>query len=90
MTGRRALLWLYSTPPMRTSGWRGALLLALVAAIILAVPEARVLITVGFLGGVVLGLGLILIRHMTRPPGPRRGTPIVLFPRPVSLSATSA
>jgi len=69
--------------PQSMSGWRGMLWLALVAAIVIALPQARALLTLGMLGGVVLGAFLILIRHY-KPGGPRRGTPIVLFPRPVT------
>lgn len=83
MAGLRAFLRLSSAPPS-TSGWRGVLLLGVVAAIVAALPEARALLSLGLLGGVVLGGLLILIRHQPRPRGPRRGTPIVLFPRPVT------
>ena len=65
-------------------GWRGAVLLVALAAILVALPEARALLTAGILGGIVLGVFLILIRQQAGPPRPRRGTPIVLFPRPVS------
>ena len=67
----------------RLTGWRGLLLLAAFAAILITLPEARALLTMGVLGGIVLGVFLILIRHQG-PRFPRRGTPIVLFPRPVS------
>lgn len=39
-------------PPMKTGGWRGVPMLVMAAAIIIAVPEACALTTVGFLGGV--------------------------------------
>ena len=65
-------------------GWRGSVLLAAFAVILVALPEARALLTAGILGGTVLGVFLILIRQQAGPPRPRRGTPIVLFPRPVS------
>lgn len=70
--------------PFRTSGWRGFMWLAAVAVIVAALPEARALLSAGVLGGIVLGVGLILMRQQGGPPRPRRGTPIVLFPRPVS------
>ena len=82
MTGLRAFLRPYSTPSS-TAGWRGILLLGFAVAIVIALPQARALLTAGLLGGVVLGVILILIRHQ-RHNGPRRGTPIVLFPRPVT------
>lgn len=68
-------------------GWRNLMLLALFAAILLALPQARALLTTGFLGGVVIGIFLIVARQQ---PGPRRGTPITLFPRPVSVNVTRA
>ena len=68
----------------KLTGWRGLLLLAVLAAILIALPQARVLLTIGMSGGVVLGAFLILLRHQSGPRGPRRGTPIVLFPRPVA------
>jgi hypothetical protein len=52
-------------------------------AILAILPEARALLFTGFAGGVVVGLGLIALRHWARNGGPPRGTPIVLFPRPV-------
>ena len=67
----------------RLTGWRALMLLVVFAAILIALPEARALLTMGLLGGIVLGAILILIRHQG-PRLPRRGTPIVLFPRPVS------
>ena len=82
MTGLRAFLRLLSTP-LTTKGWRGVLLLAFLAAMLVILPEARALLTLGLSGGMVLGVFLILIRHQFRG-GPRRGTPIVLFPRPVT------
>jgi hypothetical protein len=80
---------LYSTP-LAISGWRGVPLLALTAAIVVALPEARALLLVGLMGGVVVGLGLILLRHHLGSSGPRRGTPITLFPRPVDLASSRA
>ena len=82
MTGLRAFLRPFSTRPL-SGGWRGLLLIAFFAVILIVLPQARALLTLGLLGGVVLGVFLILIRHQ-RPSGPRRGTPIVLFPRPVT------
>jgi hypothetical protein len=64
--------------------WRGMVLLVAFAVILVELPEARALLTAGMLGGVVLGAFLILMRQQSGPPRPRRGTPIVLFPRPVS------
>jgi hypothetical protein len=61
--------------------------IAVFVAILAALPQARALLTTGLLGGVVLGICLILARHQ---PGPRRGTPITLFPRPVSVNVTRA
>jgi hypothetical protein len=64
-------------------GWHGVVLLVAFAAILVALPQARALLTAGIAGGVVLGVILILMRQQAGPPRPRRGTPIVLFPRPV-------
>ena len=66
------------------TGWRGLILLVAFAVILIALPQARALLTAGILGGIVLGVFLILVRQQPGPPRPRRGTPIVLFPRPVS------
>jgi hypothetical protein len=82
MTGLRAFLRPFSTRPL-SGGWRGLLLLGFLAVMLTLLPEARALLTLGVLGGIVLGVFLILIRHQPRN-GPRRGTPIVLFPRPVT------
>jgi hypothetical protein len=65
-------------------GWRGMVPIVAFVVILAALPEARALLTAGILGGVVFGAFLILMRHQPGPPRPRRGTPIVLFPRPVS------
>lgn len=65
-------------------GWRGLLLLGVFALVLAAIPHARALLIAGLAGGVILGVVLILIRQQSGPPRPRRGTPIVLFPRPVS------
>jgi hypothetical protein len=84
MTVKRAFVRVFSTP-IPVSGWRGIVWLAIAVAIFLALPEARALVTVGFLGGVVIAGFLILIRHRGSS-GPRRGTPIVLFPREVNVA----
>jgi hypothetical protein len=68
-------------------GWRNLLLLAVFAVILAALPQARALLTTGLLGGVVIGICLIVARQQ---PGPRRGTPITLFPRQVSVNVTRA
>ena len=65
-------------------------ILAPLAVILVALPEARALIATGLAGGVVIGAFLILMRYQGGPGGPRRGTPIVLFPRTVNLSANGA
>lgn len=88
MAELRAFLRLDSTPetPSRWNRWRGLGMVLLLALILIALPEARALLTAGILGGVVLGALLILIRHQPTS-GPRRGTPIiVLFPRPISFA----
>lgn len=72
---------------IRIGGWRGLPLIAVFVAILATLPQARALLTTGFLGGVVIGICLILARQQ---PGPRRGTPITLFPRPVSVNVTRA
>jgi len=68
-------------------GWRGLPLVFTFVAILVALPQARALLTTGFLGGVVIGVCLILARHQA---GPGRGTPITLFPRPVPIEVTRA
>jgi len=82
----RAFLRLYSTPES-FRGWRSAPWLALTLLILVLVPQARLLLTAGLLGGVVFGAALIIARRQVGSSGPRRGTPIVLFPRPVNVSA---
>ena len=72
--------------PISVNGWRGRVWLGIALAIFLALPEARALVTTGFLGGIVIAAFLILIRHR-RSSGPGRGTPIVLFPRDVNIAA---
>ena len=72
---------------IRIGGWRGLPLIAVFVGILVTLPQARALLTTGFLGGVVIGIFLILARQQ---PGPRRGTPITLFPRPVSANVTRA
>jgi hypothetical protein len=85
MSMKRALVRVYSTP-IPASGWRGRVWLAIALAIFLALPEARALVTAGFLGGIVIAAFLILIRYRGSS-GPGRGTPIVLFPRDVNVAA---
>jgi hypothetical protein len=82
MTDLRAFLRHNPFSSMRMSGWRGVLWLGLLSVIVVALPQARALLTAGILGGIVLGAFLILMRQ--RRPGGPRGTPIVLFPRPVT------
>jgi hypothetical protein len=89
MVGLRAFLKLYSTP-IDMSGWRGVPWLLVVAVITMALPEARAIIFTGLMGGVIIGAFLISVRHKYGSSGPRRGSPIVLFPRPVKLSANNA
>jgi hypothetical protein len=67
------------------TGWRGLPLLLAFGTILVTVPQARTLIVAGVLGGVVIGAFLILVRHQPGSGGPRRGTPIVLFPRTANL-----
>ena len=71
----------------RVGGWRNLLPIIMFVAILVALPQARALLTTGLLGGAVIGVCLILARQQ---PGPRRGTPITLFPRPVSVNVTRA
>jgi hypothetical protein len=78
-----------SSKPGALTGWRGVPLLIALVTILVTVPQARTLITGGILGGIVIGALLILIRHQSGSAGPRRGTPIVLFPRTADLSTTS-
>lgn len=80
----RAFLKRSSTPGAR-SDWRNLAWLAAFVAILVTVPQARTLLAGGILGGVVIGVFLILMRHQSGS-GPRRGTPIVLFPHPVSAT----
>jgi len=89
MTGLRVFVREHSQPPSMT-GWRGVLWFGAVALILVALPQARALIATGLAGGVVIGAFLILIRHQGGPSGPRRGTPITLFPRTVNLSPNGA
>jgi hypothetical protein len=85
----RAFLRLNPSPES-FRGWRSVLWLCLGLLIVVLVPQVRVLLTAGFLGGVVLGGSLIIARREFSGPGPRRGTPIVLFPRPANVSAGRA
>jgi hypothetical protein len=84
MKGVEAFLRLYSTP-LSITGWRGVPLLGVAAAITVALPQARAILVAGFSGGIVIGAALIIARHQFRSSGPRRGTPIVLFPRTVDV-----
>ena len=84
----RAFLRLFSTRLSR--GWRSAPMLGLFVLILAGLPQARALLTAGILGGIVIGAALILARHPVGPPGPRRGTPIVLFPRTMDVTTPSA
>ena len=59
-------------------------------AIVAGLPQARALLATGIAGGVVIGGLLILLRHHLGSGGPRRGTPIVLFPRPVNFAQMRA
>jgi hypothetical protein len=74
-----------SSRPGALTGWRGLPMLAFFALFLIALPQARALVAAGLAGGVVLGGLLILIRHHSGSSGPRRGTPIVLFPRRVEV-----
>jgi len=89
MTGLRAFLRPYSTPAA-TAGWRGVLWLGFALAILVALPQARALVAAGLAGGLVIGAFLILMRYQGGSGTPRRGTPITLFPRTVSLSPNGA
>ena len=55
-------------------------------AIVAGIPQARTLLATGIAGGAVIGGLLILLRHHVGSGGPRRGTPIVLFPKPVNFA----
>ena len=89
MTGLRVFVRQHSQPPSM-AGWRGVLWLCAAVLILIALPQARALMAAGLAGGVVIGAFLILIRHQGGPRGPRRGTPITLFPRAVNLSPNGA
>ena len=80
----RAFLRLYSDPE-RLRGFRNLSVWILFLTILAAIPRARVLLLAGMLGGVVVGAALIIARHHW-PSGPRRGAPIVLFPRPINVN----
>ena len=82
----RAFLKL-NPPPESFRGWRSVPLTGLFLAILMLVPQARVLLTAGFLGGAVLGAALIIARRRFGSPRPPRGRLIVLFPKPVNVSA---
>ena len=76
-------------PTRLFGGWRSAPMLGVFVLILVSLPQARALLTGGILGGIVIGAALILARHPVGPSGPRRGTPIVLFPRTVEVRSTS-
>ena len=84
----RASLRLFSTR-LSFSGWRTAPMLGVFVLILASLPQARALLTAGILGGIVIGAALIVARHPLNPSGPRRGTPIVLFPRTMDVSTPS-
>jgi len=71
------------------NGWRSAPMVGVFVLILASLPQARALLTAGILGGIVIGAALIVARHPINP-GPRRGTPIVLFPRTVDVQTPSA
>ena len=81
----RAFLKLYSTR-LSFGGWRSAPMLGIFVLILAGLPQARALLTAGLLGGIVIGAALILARHPVKPSGPRRGSPIVLFPRTIDVA----
>lgn len=70
-------------------GWRSTPMLAVFVLILASLPQARTLLTGGILGGIVIGAALILARHPVGPGGPRRGTPVVLFPRTFDVTTPS-
>ena len=78
-----------SSGPWGPTGWRGLPWLAAFVVILVAVPQARTLMAGGILGGIVIGALLILIRHQSGS-GPRRGTPVVLFPRAATASTSGS
>jgi hypothetical protein len=84
----KAFLRLYSDPSA-LRGFRSVPLWVAFLGILIGVPQARVLLTAGFLGGLVIGAALIIARHHFHSNGPRRGTPIVLFPRPVTANVSA-
>ena len=76
--------------PSLIKGWHDSPMLAVFILLVAGVPQARALLVAGMLGGIVIGAALILARHPLGPSGPRRGTPVVLFPRTVDARSTSA
>jgi len=85
----RAFLRLNPSPES-FRGWRSVLWPGLGLLIVVLVPQVGVLLTAGFLGGVLVGASLIVARREFRGPGSGGGTPIVLFPRPANISAGRA
>jgi hypothetical protein len=67
-------------------GWHDTPMLAIFILLVAGVPQARAMLIAGMLGGIVIGAALILARHPLGPSGPRRGTPVMLFPRRVDVS----
>lgn len=61
MTDQHAFVMLYSTR-IPIAGWGSAALVAIAAAIVIALPEARALTALGFVSGAVLGVSLIVAR----------------------------
>ena len=84
----RAFLRLYSDPHA-LRGFRSVPVWVVFLLVVGVVPQARILLTAGFMGGVVIGAALIIARHKFGSSGPRRGSPIVLFPRPVTVNVSA-
>ena len=84
----RAFLRLYSDP-QTLRGFRSVPVWVVFLLVVGLVPQARILLTAGFTGGLVIGAALIIARHKVGSNGPRRGSPIVLFPRPVPMNVSA-
>jgi hypothetical protein len=84
----RAFLRLYSDP-QALRGFRSVPVWVVFLLVVALVPQARILLTAGFMGGLVIGAALIIARHKFGSSGPRRGSPIVLFPRPVTVNVST-
>ena len=65
MTDRHAFVQLYSTR-IPIAGWGSTVLLAIAAAIVIALPEARALTTLGLIAGAALG-GWLIVARARRP-----------------------